>query len=877
MSFALFTRAAQSRDPQAGVAATAQALERVLAAADPAGDALVGALHSLSTALGGRRAFVLRVERESDARQPSGPWLHCLHEGVARSSEAVCSRTHRIEVPSSGLLRDWFRRFEDGETVNVRTDSTTEPIPQAFCRTDTQALVMAPVTVRQQLWGVVGLDSRRGDALFNDDDSSLLQVFGRVLGLALERRAWRYDYADLESRSGWPDTRAQEAFCVHDRRGRFVYVSAGYFGITGFRPEEVVGHDSLRNIDRQDRPALREAIGRLHEEGRASLVCRYHGAEGRLVWLQIEMQRLVNDPRGEWLSWSRNVSEREQVRLSLSRQQQSAEIILSSIGDGVITTDASGAVEYMNRTAEELTGVSREAARGRAIEDVFPALPRPHVEQNLQSRLLRWLRLAKKVWTLTRPDGSTRRVEYTLAPLMDERRENVGMVLSFRDVGATEQLIQQLEHLSSHDVLTGLYDRPRFMQNAQRILSRVRERGGGECFIACVGLDQMKLVNDGHGHAAGDEVLKQAAAALNAHAGECELVARLGGDEFSWLLTASSADAAVARVEELLERLRGIELNWSGRVLKVSASAGMAAIPSGEDAIQRALGAADTALALAKESGRGKAHLYRPEDRSTLDRHSDFDWALRLQTALETDGFFMQAQPIVPSTWNGGPILRAEVLIALQDARGGLIPPGRFLPAAARTGLIGQVDRQVIRRSIETLRERERRGFPRFESLAVNISGASLGEEDFLADVLALLREVDDPGQLTIEITESEAVSNLGRAQHFIDAVRRRGTRFALDDFGSGLSSFAYLKALPVDYLKIDGMFVRDVEHDPVDRAFVEAIQRIARTMGLKTVAEFVENAAIQQTMAVIGVDYCQGFHISRPKPIAQVLLRTDG
>lgn len=876
MSFALFSRAAQSRDPQAAVAATAQALERVLVAADPAGDALGGALQSLSTALGGRRAFVFRVERESVSDGPPQRWLHCAHEWTARTAEARCVESQRIDLlRECGPLLEWMQRFEAGETVSVRSDRLPPECPAALRRPDTQGLVMTPVIVRQQLWGIVGLESHRGDAPFNADDASLLQVFGRVLGLALERRAWRDEYADLEARSGWEDNEAQEVFCVHDRKGRFVYVSSGYLGLTGYRPEQVIGHDSLRAIDRQDRPALREALGRLVRDGRATLCCRYRGAEGRRVWLQIEMQRLVDDPRGAWLSWSRNVSEREQVRLSLSRQQQSAEIILSSIGDGVITTDATGAVDYMNRVAEELTGVSREAARGRAIEEVFPALPRPHVEQNLQSRLLRWLRLAKKIWTLTRPDGSSRRVEYTLAPLMDEQHENVGMVLSFRDVGATEQLVRQLDHLSSHDVLTGLYDRPRFMQNAQRILSRVRERGG-ECFIACVGLDQMKLVNDGHGHAAGDEVLKQAAAALNAHAADGELVARLGGDEFSWLLDANSADAAVARVEELLERLRGIELNWSGRVLKVSASAGMASIPAGDDGIQLALGAADTALALAKEAGRGKVHLYRPEDRSTLDRHSDFDWALRLQTALETDGFFMQAQPIVPSTWDGGPILRAEVLIALQDARGGLIPPGRFLPAAARTGLIGQVDRQVIRRSIETLRERERRGFPRFESLAVNISGASLGEEDFLADVLALLREVDDPGQLTIEITESEAVSNLGRAQHFIDAVRRRGTRFALDDFGSGLSSFAYLKALPVDYLKIDGMFVRDVEHDPVDRAFVEAIQRIARTMGLKTVAEFVENGAIQQTMADIGVDYCQGFHISRPKPIAQVLLRNE-
>lgn len=876
MSFALFSRAAPLRDSQVGVAATAQALERVLVADSPDGTALGAALQSLSAALGGHRSCVLRIEDMIAGSGRRRRQLHCLHECVTRPAEARCGQMAPIPLnPERDWLAGWIQSLESGVTVSASAEQLVGAAALGLCRPETQTLLLAPVQVRQQLWGMVGLDSRRGDLPLQAEEASLLQVFAKVLGLALERRAWRDDFADLENRAGAQSSDALTAFCVHDARGRFLYVGSGFQGLTGFRPDQALGHDSFRRIERQDRPVLRAALAQLQEQDRATVCVRYRGAGEQTRWIQVEMQRLVDDARGAWLSWSRDVSEREQVRRSLSRQQQSAEIILSSIGDGVITTDARGVVDYMNRAAEELTGVSRDEAREQAIEAVFPALPRPHVEQNLQNRLLRWLRLAKKTWTLTRPDGTTRRVEYTLAPLMDEHHETVGMVVSFRDVGETEQLVQRLDHLSSHDVLTGLYDRPRFMQNARRLVARVRERGG-ECFLVCVGLDQMKLVNDGHGHAAGDEVLKQAATALNAHAESGELVARLGGDEFSWLLTTSSADAAVARVEELLERLRGIELNWSGRVLKVSASAGMAAIPAGEDSIQEALGAADTALALAKESGRGKVHLYHPEDRSTLDRHSDFDWALRLQTALETDGFFMQAQPIVPSTWNGGPILRAEVLIALQDARGGLIPPGRFLPAAARTGLIGQVDRQVIRRSIETLRERERRGYPRFESLAVNISGASLGEEDFLADVLSLLREVDDPGQLTIEITESEAVSNLGRAQHFIDAVRRRGTRFALDDFGSGLSSFAYLKALPVDYLKIDGMFVRDVEHDPVDRAFVEAIQRIARTMGLKTVAEFVENAAIQQTMADIGVDYCQGFHISRPKPIAQVLLRAD-
>lgn len=848
------------------------ALEQVLAADAPESTWIAAALQALTVAAGGRRSFLMRLE-EDDCHD-SGARRHWqllqLEAAAPRTSRSAGLVSIGTRFPDPGMPANGRDRLDAGETVSLLA---AQPDPwQALLGPGADAVLLGPVKVQQRLWGVVGLD--RGAAP-RPDDGPLLQMFSRVFGLALERRAWRHSHRDLEIPAASDGEDPLHVVSVHDRRGRFRYVGSGFQGLTGLSPGQVLGRSGFKRIARHDRASLRSALDQVQQQGLGSLCVRFRGADERVRWLQIEIRRLQNDPRGDWISWSRDVSEREQARRSLSRQQQSAEIILSSIGDGVITTDARGNVDFMNRAAEELTGVTREAARDRAIEAVFPALPRPHVEQNLQSRLLRWLRLAKKTWTLTRPDGSTRRVEYTLAPLMDEQHDTIGMVLSFRDVGETEALTQRLDHLSSHDVLTGLYDRPRFMQNAKRLVARARERGG-ECFLVCVGLDQMKLVNDGHGHAAGDEVLKQAAAELNAHAESGELVARLGGDEFAWLVTASSVDAAVARVEELLERVRGITLNWSGRVLKVSASAGLAAIAGGEDAVQHALGAADVALALAKESGRGHVHLYRHEDRTTRDRHSDFDWSLRLQTALETDGFHMLAQPIVPSTWQGGPILRAEVLIALPDARGGLISPGRFLPAAARTGLIGQIDRQVIRRSISALRERERRGYPRFQSLAVNISGASLGEEDFLADVLSLLREVDDPGQLTIEITESEAVSNLGRAQHFIDAVRRRGTRFALDDFGSGLSSFAYLKALPVDYLKIDGMFVRDVEHDPVDRAFVEAIQRIARTMGLKTVAEFVENATIQQTMADIGVDYCQGFHISRPKPIAQVLLRGD-
>lgn len=852
-------------------AAAARAIECALEAEHPLGQELDVALRLLAEGCGVARGFFGVFVVEQDCTR-----FTLTHEWTADASDAQKAKINarRITVDRP-ILRRWVNQLATGQALNVSADEVEDAAEAAMLRAQgSQQMVMAPVFAGSKLRGFLGIDSRRLPSKLGAADENAVYIFAQVLGLAIARHEVDAQFSSLEERFQWSGKHSREAFCVHDASGRYLYISPAFTSLTGYVISDTLGSRPQQWIHPDDYPAVRAAMVSLAlgEQSQARLRYRFQSLADQWIWLESHVEALQSDPRGSFLSWTRDVTEPVAAQAALVRERRSAEVILASIAEGVITTDADGNVDYLNHTAELLTGFDLVSAQGLPIEVVFPALPRPQLAQDLHSCFLRWLRLGRRTWTLTRLDGAEYRVEFTLAPLLSDTRETVGLVLSFRDVGATENLAAQLRHLSTHDPLTGLLDRDHFSESCDRLVGQ--QARSDQLFMVFVGLDQLHLINDGFGYAAGDELIRHVARCLQAHLDESELVARLGGDEFAWLVVATSLDSAMARVEGLLARVRERSLSWDGRVLRTAASAGVARLAADSRAIVDAMASADTALTIAKEQGRGRAHVFREEDLELSARRLDMDWILRLQTALETDEFVLQAQPIVRSDWVDEPFRRAEVLIALPDARGGLISPGRFLPTAARAGLIGAIDRFVVRRSIELLRERELRGLPRFESLAVNISGYSLGEEDFLADILALLRELNDPTQLTIEITESEAISNLARAQSFIEAVRRRGTRFALDDFGSGLSSFAYLKALPVDYLKIDGQFVRDVETDPVDMAFVEAIQKIATTMGLKTVAEFVESATIQKCMASIGVDYCQGYAISRPVPIGQILLK---
>lgn len=426
---------------------------------------------------------------------------------------------------------------------------------------------------------------------------------------------------------------------------------------------------------------------------------------------------------------------------------------------------------------------------------------------------------------------------------------------------------ETIQHLAFHDILTGLANRHEFETRVKHAIESVSH--GGQHALLYVDLDQFKVINDTCGHTAGDELLRQLAVLLKQPIRDNDTLARLGGDEFGVLLARCSLGQAQVVAERMLQLIGDFRFVWSERTFNVGASIGLVMINDGAQTLTDLLRAADMACYAAKDRGRNRIHVYRPGDVELTRRYGEMEWVGRLNDALARDLFELHQQHIVALADNHAPIAYREFLIRLQDADHGLISPGAFIPAAERYNLMPQLDRWVVRNALAHL-ALERSSGNDTRMCFINLSGATVGDDDFFEDVRAeLTARGVRPGMICFEITETAAIANLVNALDFIEQAKALGCRIALDDFGAGLSSFSYLKTIPTDFLKIDGSFVKDMLHDPMDHAIVESIHRVARVAGLKTIAESVESDAVRQRLIEIGVDYAQGNGIHRPQPLA--------
>ncbi len=546
-----------------------------------------------------------------------------------------------------------------------------------------------------------------------------------------------------------------------------------------------------------------------------------------------------------------------------------AQAILGAIADGVISLTADGAVDYLNPAAEKITGWTLNAAIGRTIGEVLPlaGMREPPLHSD-PAALAAWFHSAGEAGiSLRTPGGGERQIQLSVATVMDDQGRPQGLVLTFRDTSQTQTLMRELAHRASHDVLTGLYNREEFERRLKRLLGDV-QAGGGPHAICYIDLDQFKLVNDTCGHAAGDALLKDVAATLQSLVGQDDLLARLGGDEFGMLLPQMGTSSAVRIAQDVVAALARLRFDWGDRQFGIGGSVGVAAVSRDARSIDEVLMSVDAACYVAKERGRNRVHLFEPADREVAQRQDQMRWVPRLQTALEVGDFQMVFQDIVPTAAGRISGRHLEVLICLPDASGRLIPPGEFLPAAQRYGLMGRIDRWVTAQIGEWLHWRAGTGRALPELISINLSGSSLSDPEFRDFAEEQARVLPAGSNLCFEITESEAIANLGEVGSFIARMKRHGCRFALGDFGAGQNSFSYLKKLPVDFVKIDGQFVRDAATDPINLAMVEAIHRIGKAMGLQTVAEFVETEAVYERIRAIGVDYCQGYFFGGLKPL---------
>ncbi|MFG6447513.1 EAL domain-containing protein [Roseateles sp. BYS180W] len=567
-----------------------------------------------------------------------------------------------------------------------------------------------------------------------------------------------------------------------------------------------------------------------------------------------------------------------QLAAELAEQHELLRVTLRSIGDGVITTDAQGHVQWLNLVAERLTGWSCDEARGQPVAQVF-ALQDEHGARRGDTAVQQCLSEPGQAspptqGVLLSRNGQRYGVEETVSPIRSENGALHGTVLVFHDVTEQRRLVGEMRYRATHDQLTGLLNRGEFEARLGAMLDDAHTRNS-EHVLMFLDLDQFKLVNDACGHAVGDLMLVQVARLLGQSVRGHDALARLGGDEFAVLLEHCPLAQGRRVAQQICQQMEDFRFSHEGRRFRIGASIGLVLVDDRWGSTSLIMQAADSACYAAKEAGRNRVHVWFETDMAMRERHSAMQWTSRIESALDHDGFELYAQRIVrilaPGQVDEGGV-RAEVLLRLRQEDGTVVAPGSFLPAAERYQMVTRIDRWVLSHVLDWLHLHPQ--LSRLELLSVNVSGQSVGDRAFHAWALQQLHRAGPEvcKRLCLEVTETAVVTSLSDAALFIDQLRQVGVRASLDDFGSGASSFGYLKQLGVDELKIDGQFVRDLINDPLDAAAVRCFVDVAKVVGLHTVAEFVDNPRVLERLRSMGVNYAQGYLIHKPEPLQQLL-----
>ena len=690
----------------------------------------------------------------------------------------------------------------------------------------------------------------------------------RAMTAALRASEERFDLAVAGAQDGIWDMNLVSGEMVH---------SPQMHTMLGYTQAELPASDNAwRNVLHPDDHAAAMAALQAHLDDpaqRYEVMFRARHADGDWRWI-MSRGRAVRDAEGRavrMVGTHTDITRQKQLEAQLYEEKERAQVTLASIGDAVLTTDAEGDIMFMNGVAEQLTGWRLDEALGLPVDSVAPlydertraSLEGPVSRCRQEGRVVE---LAEHTLLINRP-GQEIAIDDTAAPIQDREGRLVGVVMVFRNVTQSRALTRQMSWQLTHDALTGLVSRREFERRLGLLVEEVHA-AGGEHALLYMDLDQFKVVNDTSGHLAGDELLKQLGFLLSEQMRRNDILGRLGGDEFAALLENCPADKAREIAEKLRATVAEFRFTWQDKTFDVGVSIGLAVIGRATAGAQEAMRAADVACYAAKEKGRNRVEVYRPDGDVSSDRHGEMELVADIRIALAHGRFVLYAQEIRAESEQAPAY---EVLIRMADARGSLVQPDAFIPTAERYGLMPAVDRWVIEHAFRALADAGAAAAGM--RLSINLSGLSLVEEgmlDFIRE--RLVHYKIDATRLTFEITETAAVAHLAKGVYFMRELGKTGCQFALDDFGSGMSSFAYLKNLPVQVLKIDGAFVRDMLDDPVDRAFVEAIHRIGHLMGMQTVAEYVDSKALLEAIREIGIDHAQGYAVAKPRPLESVL-----
>jgi len=668
-----------------------------------------------------------------------------------------------------------------------------------------------------------------------------------------------------------------------DVRNNQLYLSPRYGKILGYEEKELPGMFTAwqRLIHPDDRRSVLEALHK-HMQNGDSFRCelRLQSKGGSWIWM-LGRGTVVRDASGtatRMVGSFADVSEQKATELALAREKERLQVTLKSIADAVITTDIAGRVTYMNPAAERLTDWASDDALRHPIETVLDFLNdagASSITDALRASLDEGgIATDLGQAELLSHSGEKHIVEHSIAPLRDRNDQVIGGVIVVHDITDRYKLMQQLSYQAVHDPLTQLINRTGFEMRLAKSLDSAAAQPELTHAICYIDLDQFKIVNDTCGHSAGDELLRQVAVQLKKHVRKGDTLARLGGDEFGLLLECCPLEKALDIAEKIRSSIESFRFSWEGKSFSVGLSIGLAPIDGSPGlSVASVLSSVDQACYIAKSKGRNRIHTYQPGDNESSRWHTEMQWVPHIHQAMDEGNFVLLAQPVVAVDEPDGQHRHYEILLRMRGANGDLISPGSFLPAAERYNLMAMLDRWVVSHAIDLLALAWGSNSDLSSTtFGLNISGAVLSDNSLLTYVKdALAAYKLPPSLLCFEITETVAIANFTHAQRFVNELKEIGCRFALDDFGSGFASFSYLKTLPVDYLKIDGSFVRHLTDNPVDHTMVDIINQLGHVMGLKTIAEFVENERILDALRKLGVDYAQGYHIGRPIPLHDI------
>jgi len=785
---------------------------------------------------------------------------------IATDAEGNITRMNPVAIQLTG----WSLEEASGQplsTIFVIIDaSTREPIENPVEKVITTGKVIY-LSNHTTLIARDGSEYQIADsaAPIRDEDDNIqgmVLVFNDITERYQLREAAAKSRRDLQAIMDHSPT----VIYVKDKEGRFTFSNQQFEKLFHIQQEDIIGKtlhdifpkDIADEMKRNDKAVL-EAGHALESE---EIVLQDDGLH---TYFSIKFP-LLND-KGEVYAVcgiSTDITERKQAEEELLKLSRAVEYS-SSI---VMITSLEGNIEYVNPKFTEITGYTKEHVLGKNPRLLKSGDTPKELYTDLWETILsggEW----KGEFRNRKKDGSLYRVRSSISGVKDAKGVITHFIAIEDDVTHEYELTEQLGYQASHDHLTGLINRREFERRLERLLATVLHDKDEHAFCY-LDLDQFKLVNDTCGHIAGDELLRQLSSVLMETVRKRDTLARLGGDEFGVLMEHCSLDDAYRVADSLLKAIQNYQFVWEGHTFRVGVSIGLVAVNEITANLTELLKDADASCYMAKELGRNRIHVYHAEDSEITVRHGEMQWVARINQALEENRFCFYAQIIVPL--DGSTDKHYELLLRMIDEKGNIIPPGAFLPAAERYNLMEKLDSWVIEKAFDLLAANPA-FLEQIHFISINLSGQSLTKQDFLNFIVSKLKDSGILGdKICFEITETAAISNLSMADKFIATLKRFGCLFALDDFGSGLSSFAYLKNLSVDYLKIDGMFVKDIVDDPIDHAMVKSINEIGQVMEMKTIAEFVENDEIMDMLKEIGVNYAQGYGLGKPQPFDELL-----